>query len=248
MTQRELKRLLYALVGTYFAVLQQQGNIVWSKTKPVNPNSPYVSLKMGKIKRSYRPIRRFSDDVTVNSYPSRTLLEVNMYTKGAAVTDDPNVTAARENTALNDLTEFVNFLGSEFVDSWCLANDVSIDCNQVHDLTELVNDTSWDYRAMIEVKVGYTQHATGYTGTMYDDGRPYHSNGNPKYDKDGWPLDPDGNRLPGPPLEIGPDGKPIYPPAESTPSGGGSQDLADQSTGWFDSVEIEYKKEDSANG
>jgi hypothetical protein len=177
------------------------------------------------------------------------------------------------------LTDFLNFLGSPYVDDWGDLHDIAVKCNHVTDLTELVNDVAWDYRAMVEIEVGFTQNAVGHTGTMYENGIPFYGNGAPKYDAatgmplyengrpmydpdgnplydngqpmydaDGNPLDPDGNRLPDgstpiPPLpmpEVDPDGKPIFPPAMQTASGGRTQTLAGQTTGWFEKVEGPY--------
>jgi len=90
--------------------------------------------------------------------------------------------------------------------------------------------------------VGFMQNAVGFTNTNYEQGMPYHSNGSPMFDSEGYALDPDGNRLPDPPLPLDPDGRPIFPPATPNTSGGGTQELADEFTGYFEQVEIEYKK------
>ena len=139
--------------------------------------------------------------------------------------------------------------------------------NAVNDLTELVNDTTWDYRAMTELVVGFTQGAVGYTGMMYENGVPHYENGRPMYDPetgmplypngqpmydaDGNPLDENGNRLPEdvpaplPPLEFDEEGKPIMPKVTQTPSGGRTQELAGQYIGWFEQVDTpEFEKEE----
>ena len=221
MTYQELKVKLYDLVGEYFAALRGQGNIVWSMAKAVNPNSPMVSLQLGQLNRHYMPTRLDINGVPVDNYQSYTTLQVDLFTKGAAITDEANITAARENTAVNDMIDFVNFLNSAYVDHWCLINDVSIQGNAVRDLTQLINSTSWDYRAMIELEIGFTQNAVGYTGIMFEGGVLY---------------DEDGNLIPEP------------PPFETTSSGGRSKDLADQYTGWFEQVETEHVEEDILDG
>lgn len=208
MTQSELKENLYELVETYFG----GANVVWGMTGAVNPNNPMVSLTMGDIIRHYQPIKQNADGVPVYVYPSTTRLQVDLFTKGAKTTDEPDVKTAMVNTAVNDLTDFVNYLNSIYVDNWSGANDITILANTVRDLTALTNDTSWDYRAMVELEISFTQIASGFTGIGYEDGVPY----------------------------------PFVP----TPSGGGTQDLADQTTGWFEQVETPelIQEEDNNDG
>ena len=243
MTQSELKGKLYDLVAAYFATLDAKGNIVWGKTKPVNPNSPMVSLGLAQVLRPYRPARRYVDGIVHDSYPSGTVLRVDLFTKGAPTTDEPNVTARYENTAVNDLSDFANFLNSVYADHWSGRNGITIRTRTVQDLTAINNETSWQYRALLEVDVGFMQNAAGHTATGHEGGVPLHGNGTPMFDGDGYALDPDGNRpadgtgLPLPPLPVGADGTPEYPKAPTTPSGGGSQSLADDFTGYFTEVE-----------
>jgi hypothetical protein len=142
---------------------------------------------------------------------------------------------------VNDLTDFLNFLGSNYVDEWGSLHDISIHCCQVTDLTELISDTTWEYRAMTEIEIGFTQKAVGHTGLMHEAGVPFYQNGSPRYDIEGYALeetgglmrDEDGspNRLP---LDKG--GYPVLPAIAITPTGGRTQTLADLSTGWFEEV------------
>ena len=215
MNQREVKQKLYELVAEYFALLKEQGNIVWGKTKPVNPGSPMVALTTSDVIRSTRPARRYIDGVPHDSTPSKTMLKINLFTKGASTSDEPGIMARNENTAVSDLTDFVDFINSVHIDHWCGRNGISLRPYPVQDLTALTNDSSWAYRALLEVEVGFIQNAVGFTNTNFEQGVKYDSEGNP----------------------IG--SHPFAP----NPSGGGSQELADEFTGYFEQVEIEYKKE-----
>lgn len=241
MTQSELKQKIYNLVTEYFA----GATVTWGKVKLVNPNAPQVVLTTLPVVRSYHPVTQTVDGVPVNSWPSKTIIQVDLYTKGASTTDAINVKAAKEDTAVNDLMAFLNFLGSPYVDDWGLVNDISIHANQVRDLTELVNDTTWGYRAMVELELGFTESAVGYTGVSYENGAAFWNNGRPKYDANGNPLNPDGTPVP---PELDENGDPIPwpapPPFKPSPSGGGTPELANQYTGWFEQVDgPEYEKE-----
>ena len=212
MTERELKQKLYNLVSIYFG----GAAVSWGKVSgTVKSGSPAIVLNTGDIKRSYQPIRKNIEGVSVNSYPSSTTLQVDLYTKGEKVIKKQNVTAANENTAVNDLVEFVNFLGSEWVDVWTFHEDITIIADTVRNLSDIINDVRWEYRAMVELEIWFTQSAAGHTGTMWDGGVAYDENGNP--------------------LSLG--------KFKPNSSGGGTQELADDTTGWFEQVEIEEEKE-----
>ena len=209
MTQRELKEKLYDIVAIFFAALDKKGSIIWGKTKPVNPASPMVSLGLAQVQRPYRPARRYINGIPYDSYPSNTMLSVDLFTKGAPATDEPNVTSRNENTAVNDLTDFANFINSVYVDHWSGRNGISLKVRTIQDLTALINDTSWQYRALLEIDVGFMQTSVGYTGTNFERGI--------EFDRDGNPI---GTR-----------------PYVPNHSGGGSQVLADDFTGYFTEVE-----------
>ena len=209
MTQRELRQKLYELVSAYF----KGATVTWGKVSgTVNPKAPAVVISTVSLQRPYQPIKQMVDGVQVHSYPSQTMLQVDLYTKGASLETAYGITAAHENTAVDDLTDFVNYVNSTEVDHWKGIHDISIMANTVKDLTELINDTTWDYRAMVELEIGFTQTAVGHGGIMWEGGIAY-----------------------------GEDGKPLeeQPEFTPTPSGGRSQEIADQSTGWFEQVEME---------
>ena len=245
MTQNELKQKLYELVHAYFG----SATITWGKVRAVSPNIPQVVLNMGSVVRAYQPITTRVNGIAINTYPSQTTLQVDLYTKGSPTNATPGTTAAFENTAVNDMIDFMNFLNSAFVDNWSGQHDVSVLANSVNDLTEIINDTSWDYRAMVELEIGFTQTAVGYGATMYEGGVPFYENGKPKFDNEGYALDENGERVlddEGNPtrLPLDDEGNPILPEASSTSSGGRTQDLADQSQGWFEQVETSKEQEE----
>ena len=213
MTQSELKQKLTTLVEEYFGA----ATVSWGMTRTVSSHVPQIVLSMGTLQRHYHPITRSVNGVPINAYPSQATLQVDLYTMGVKTKDIPGVKSAYDNTAVNDMTDFVNFLGSAYVDNWTGQNDLSILVSEVRDLTALINDTTWDYRAMIEIEVGFTQSAVGYTGIMWENGVAY-----------------------------GEDGRPLaeQPEFKPTPSGGRTLELAGNATGWFEQVETEFIKEE----
>ena len=224
MNYRELKNKLYGLVNSYFS----EAIVVWGRVKMVRPPNPLICLTSGSIVRHYQPITQIINGVSVDCYPSSTTVQVDLFTHGHKLSNEVGAKTAMENTAVNDLTAFVNFINSAYTSVWCEENDISILTNQIHDLTELINDAAWDYRAMVELEIGFTQLAVGYAGIMYDDGIAYYENGNPI------------------PTEVDENGVPIPPAYTPSPSGGGSQELANQSSSWFEQVEIKEEDETDA--
>ena len=227
MTLNNVKKLLEEITSTYFS----GGAVIWGQAKAVRPISPVVTLNAGAVMRNFDPITLSVDGVPVNVYPSQTTVQVDIFTRGVKAIDEvPGVYSASINTAVNDMIEFMNFLNSEYVASWCYVNDISITISgPVNDLTALINDTAWDYRAMVELEIGFTQGASGSTGMNWEGGVGLDEFGNPLP-----PLtDSDGNPI------LDDDGNPMFAPFAPNPSGGGSASLADESTGWFEQVDIE---------
>ena len=221
MTLRQLKKKLYELTCAYF----DSGKVIWGMAGAVSPRLPYICLSMGDLARPFLPVRGDANGITVHTYPSKTKLQVDLFTTGVSASEEDGATSAHENTAVNDLTGFVNFLNSEYVDDWCGINDVSVIAGDIRDLTALTNDTSWEYRAMVELDIGFMQSTAGHTATNHENGLPLYENGQRMYDDDGMPLDENGQPLP--------EGAPYPMP----PSGGVKNELADQFTGWFEEVE-----------
>jgi hypothetical protein len=243
--REKLKRLMYELIKKYFA----GATVVWGSVRLVNPTPPLVVLSMGSTIRTYQPTTTVKNGIIVNNYPSLAILQVDLYTKGRKTNTSGGVTATYENTAVNDLTAFINFINSVYVDHWTGINDISILSKEIRDLTDVSNDVAWEYRAMAELELGFTERVVGYAGISYEGGVPMYDNGSPKFDSDGYYLDPDGDKVlddEGEPMRLPLDdqGEPVIPPFEQSPSGGGSQDLADEFTGWFEQVENpKYEKE-----
>jgi len=241
MTTEEFMDIIFDLVSDYFSTAR----VMWGSTAAVRPGDPLVTLQMGDVVRTFQPISIIRGGVPMDCYPSNTVVQVDLFTTGRKLNDTPGVTSSNLNTAVSDLTAFLNYIGSQAVTDWCDKHDVAIATNMVRNLTGVVSDTSWDYRAMTELEISFTQTAVGHAGVMFDNGVPFHSSGSPMFDEEGYTLDREGVRVRDedgellPPLPIDPvTGRPDFPKLIPSPSGGGSQTLAEQSEGWFEQVEI----------
>ena len=147
-------------------------------------------------------------------------------------------TVAHENTAVDDMLAFADFLNSEHTINWCHENDVAIQFEgDVQDLTGLVNDTNYEFRSRLVVLLYFTQKVVGHAAVATEDSIQPAGGHPPSPGGDGGEDQP-GQDAPKPGDDIV-----IEPHYEQTSSGGGTEELATQTTGYFTKVEI---KEDKA--
>jgi hypothetical protein len=151
--------------------------------------------------------------IVFSSYPSETTLQVDLFTKGKF-----SEAQYAENTATSDLLDFVNFIDAPSTIEWSNRNDVSLRLlNGVQDLSEIINDSQWQYRAMCELAVSFTQWSAEYNGVLGE--------ASIVFDENGIPIDV------------------IRENWRQTASGGGTHELAGETTGFFEEVPIARKEE-----
>lgn len=159
MNMSEVRDRLYDVTAMFFT----GATILWSEQIATKPKPPYVTLKVSGINKPLHPIR--DEESGAFFYPCSTLLEVNLHTMGKPITIGKNVTGNYENTAQDDLMEFVKFLESPMVLD--LLEQYNLDVQlmpPIRDLTELMNETKYRYRAMAELTISYMEVAEGGYG------------------------------------------------------------------------------------
>lgn len=239
-----VKELFLALSQRYFA----GANVVFAKqSRAAKMDIPLVTLTFGNVRRAWDPVDYEIDGTNVSAYPSRVGVVVDLFTHGEPVLDDDGKPFAHENTAMDDMLAFADFLGSHFVADWCNRNDLTILIEgDIQDLTGLLNDNNYEFRSRMNLMLHFTQKAVGNTAVMSEASILY-----PTGESDEF-----GNQIYSdvePPETTSTTGlnnsksgdaqaTPVIVPAfESTPSGGGSDELAQLETGYF--TEVELKEE-----
>ena len=213
MTVDELKARVYGRAAEYWG----SATVVWGSANKVRPGAPLVMLRLGTVTRTAQPVNQLINGIVFSAYPSEAALQVDLFTKGKAVTVNETAGAYSENTAVNDLLGFVNFIEGAASVEWSGGQDVSVRLiGGVRDLSEVINDSQWQYRAMAELAVSFTQWAAEYNGILGEYSIIFDDSGSPvDVNREEW---------------------------RQTASGGGTQELADESTGFFEKVLIDYWK------
>ena len=158
MTLDNVKSIIYDITAEFF----KDATVIWSEQVNTKPEPPYVTLKIGGIRKTLFPLV----DGEERAYNCSTTLEINIYTKGKAVTRaEECVTGNYINTATSDLLDLFCFIESDVVIDQLAAYGVDIMLEPpVRDLTGLQNDSKYRYRAMAEATVSFTQYANGPYG------------------------------------------------------------------------------------
>lgn len=184
-----VRSAIYEIVSRYFA----GATVAWGDTNMTKPSLPFITLKLGDVQRAMWPNKKYVDGIPYYDYPSQVRLTMNLFTRGRQLLQGQDM-AIREDTSENDMMEFVNFVNSDFFIAWEHQKNIYIRPEgPVRNLTALTNDLNWEYRALAEFVVAYTEIASGATTV--------------------W---------------------------SQNPSGGGSEELADYSDGYFDHVNLDY--------
>ncbi|MCI9235472.1 MAG: hypothetical protein HFG24_05780 [Anaerotruncus sp.] len=243
MTVGELREAIREIVKRYFA----GAAVKWIDENNVRPTGPLVTLQLRNIQRELFAILENRQGHPVKLWHTRAMLDVNLYTPGGVSAVQPGIRPRADNTAVSDMQDFVSYMDSDYVYGVLGPQDVTVlPEGPTQDVSELVDNAKYEYRAMQEFTVDFIQNAAGVSGILHIPARQ-ESAANPE--APGLPAGPQ----PDPPTDPGvpemPDDPALAVPLpdpdawEPTASGGGSRELAEMDTGWFESVETENTKE-----
>ncbi len=198
MTVNELRHALYTLISDYFA--DSDTVVVWSEQrKSAKTGNTFVTLKLGDVQKTQYTIDHYDKETGGFSswQPSQATLTVQLFTHGGVenITDEcGNEYTVSVNTAMNDLLDLEHYLMSGYGVNRCYAYDIYIvQSKPVQDISA-VTDTQYEYRAVQEYTVSFTQGYTGYAGISKPGWKPTASGGGTKRlaDKQISDVDPDG--------------------------------------------------------
>lgn len=256
----QAKELFRSLTSQYFTGAE----VTFTRqSRAAKPKIPLVTITPGNVKRPLAPVYKEIDGRLVGHYLSRISFQVDLFTNGLPVIDeDTGQTVAYENTAMDDMLAFEDFLNSEYAIEWSHNNDVSISFDgDAQDLTGLVNDNNYEFRARLPVLFYFTQKVIGHAALHKEDSIEYPTvkvdpdTGEPVYDPEtGEPIFTTTTEEPkdtestsgiytGTEVTEEEAGTIVVEKHEPTSSGGGgSEELADMDTGYFVEAEIKEDK------
>lgn len=156
-TARELFR---QITKAYFS---KSSVIFAQQSRAAKPKLNLVVITPGVVRRPYMANYGNSGAELIGSYETRMSITVDYFCHGLAIVDESTgATVAYENTAMDELIGFANYLNSKYVTDWCYLNDVAITIDDdAQDLTGIVNDNNYEYRARLSVQFYFTQRAVG---------------------------------------------------------------------------------------
>lgn len=266
MRATDVRELFRQITKQYFAA----ATVIFSnQSRAAKPGLGLVVLTPGPVKRPYLPNYQQIDGTMIGCYQSRMTITVDLFTHGAPVIDDRNGTAvAYGNTAMDDILSYMDYLNSQFVTDWSYINDVSVLMEgDAQDLTGIINDNNYEYRARVTVMFYFTQRAVGMTGAAKEQSIRYPvymrdpDTGEIMRDEEGNPIiarDPNTGEFlytEHPPVEtesatngyvtdadLVEDGAIVDPEFTQTSTGGGTKELSSMEGGYFTDVEIKEEK------
>ena len=229
MTISKLKDVLHRLTKLYFT----DAHVTFTKQSfMVKPVQPLVTLSVISVSRPLHPPTKIIDGRPAAFYPASAMIQIDLFTNGSQTEVAEGFTPIAENTAQDDLLGFASFLNAAYAADWCEKHDIAIIVpNTVQDMTGLIHDTSYEFRAMMEITVYFTMTAIGYTGTLSPTSVKHITIG-----EDGKPHEYEGGNIQADDVSA------LVPEIEVTPSGGGNSAFADEESGYFTDVEINDKR------
>lgn len=172
-----IREQIFDLVFEFF----QGATVAWAEQANTRPGAPYITLKTGAVNKNLFPVL---DDVSgIAYYMCSTVLEINLYTRGREVRIEgaEGCLVNNENTAVSDLMDFILFLESEAIIDRLAEYNLDIQLMPpVRDLTELMNESRYRYRAMAEFTVNFVLEASGRFGVSAMEKIPNDSGGGNK--------------------------------------------------------------------
>lgn len=129
-----------------------------NQSRTAKPAIPLVTIAFGNVKRPQAPTYTISDGEAQGHYLSRLSIVVDLFTNGKPITDEDGKIAAYENTAMDEMLAFCDFVNGMNTAEWCQANNLSVLIeSDAQDLTGAVNDNNYEYRARQEMYLYFMQ-------------------------------------------------------------------------------------------
>lgn len=237
MRTSQAKELFRRLTAKYFSGAEV---VFANQSRQPKGSVPLVVITCGNVGRHQFVNYENINGVIVGNYLSRFSVTVDLFTKGTPVIDGGKI-IGYEDTAIDDILAFADFVGSEYTIWWSQTNDITVLIDgDAQSLTGVVNDTSYEYRSRLSFFVYFTQRTIDSAAAASERSILYPVNGEYTPERPIIKTSTTGNY--GSPEETAIKNAVVEKTFTPTSSGGGSQELADDTTGYFTDAEIKEEK------
>lgn len=170
MTTEEMQTLFEQFVKSYFA----GARVLWGETNQVKPFLPFVSLKLTNVSRLIHPDTVGEEEVC-RRYLCSAQITVNLYTQGRKPPTSPGMTAPpSRNTAVSDMQHFLCFLDSDEGQDFLAEHNLCILAQgNTLDVSALLNESKYEYRALQEFTVEFVDEVIGHAGITLPKGEVF---------------------------------------------------------------------------
>ena len=244
----QARELFRQLTKSYF----QNATVIFTRQSRVaKPTLPLITITPGNVRRPANPVDKMVNGYLTESYQSSIPFTVDLFTHGREVIEDGEV-VGYDDSALDDMMSFADFLNSRHTIEWCHNHDVAVIIDgEAQDLTGVVNDNNYEFRSRLVVQFSFTQTAIGQAGVLQEESLLYP---HVVEDESGeevvvyTPEEPPETES----VSGAPSGKDadvddeksvkVEPKFEESTAGGGTPELAAEVTGYFTEVEIKEEE------
>ena len=159
---REMPKVIRQLLQIYYG----DGHVFFVRSHRAVKVDPYVTLHYSGHNRQTHASKIINpeDEYTRAYRDLEGSVEINLYTQGrnlAAADEEP----VYENTAIADLEDFLEFLDSDAALEFMDKHEISILIDgDVQDVSAILHDSDYQYRAMVRLKVSFCEVSYGFFG------------------------------------------------------------------------------------
>lgn len=155
-----LKALFFSICENFF----NGTNIMWVGEGSETPPLPLITLRTDTLNKATFPFDEgFNEDGQfIEYYNADIMLEVKAYSKGYVGNVEEGVIQTAENTAMNDMQQFADYIASQGMIEQLGKYKVNmIQEGPVRDTSVVKSGSRYEYSAMVEYKVNFILETSG---------------------------------------------------------------------------------------
>ena len=155
----DLKELIHTISESFF----NGTTIKWVGEGSETPPLPLITLRLDTVNKASFPFDEgFNEDGQfIEYYNADVMLEVKAYSKGYVGNVEEGVIQSAENTVVNDMQQFADFIASQSIMKQLDKLNVQmLQEGPVRDTSIAKSGSRYEYSAMVEYKVGFILDST----------------------------------------------------------------------------------------